>query len=438
MQYVNDDMDELFRRAAENYPLDTNSADWNKVLAAMQGTEATKKPPEKKRNKNGRFLWLLLLLPLVLIYNQLYSPGRLSNKETAKAVQKENRINKKQSGENSNLNPGPGNAASSDVHNERTEPKAATEVPAVLLNKNNKHLSSPVASYTSNNKYSSNNKFSKANKFNTDKGTDAFSSGQKENDFVAKTGLPTELSTSERRYLSSIFFQALKTGAPVTTVNKDLSPVKNPLENASKKPQSGRSRNQFYIGLTGAIDATTIKFQKIRDAGFSYGLLVGKELNKNWSVQVGYFMEKKYYYSEGKYFNTSKLTMPPNSRIADVSGNCKMIEVPLTVKYNFSSRQNSEWFATLGSSSYFMKEERYSYNYYYGSVGPVPHYRKYKNSSSNLFSNISLSAGYAHQLGNSSSYLRVEPYVKFPISGMGIGKLPLFSTGLQLSVVKKF
>jgi hypothetical protein len=36
MQYVNDDMDELFKRAAENYPLDTNSANWNKVLAALK------------------------------------------------------------------------------------------------------------------------------------------------------------------------------------------------------------------------------------------------------------------------------------------------------------------------------------------------------------------------------------------------------------------
>ena len=31
MQYVNDDMDELFRRAAKDYPLNTNSADWEKV-----------------------------------------------------------------------------------------------------------------------------------------------------------------------------------------------------------------------------------------------------------------------------------------------------------------------------------------------------------------------------------------------------------------------
>ena len=85
MQHVNDDMDELFRRAAENYPLDTNSANWNKVLAAMQDQNQAKTTPEKKRKNNGRFLWLLLLLPLGLICNQLYSPGDLDDKTLAKS-----------------------------------------------------------------------------------------------------------------------------------------------------------------------------------------------------------------------------------------------------------------------------------------------------------------------------------------------------------------
>ena len=36
MQYVNDDMDELFRKAAKDYPLDTSGSDWSKVAAALQ------------------------------------------------------------------------------------------------------------------------------------------------------------------------------------------------------------------------------------------------------------------------------------------------------------------------------------------------------------------------------------------------------------------
>ena len=66
MQYVNDDMDDVFRRAAKNYPLDTSGADWNKVMEGLQGQEASI-PPNKKSHR--RYLWLLMLLPLGLVCN---------------------------------------------------------------------------------------------------------------------------------------------------------------------------------------------------------------------------------------------------------------------------------------------------------------------------------------------------------------------------------
>jgi hypothetical protein len=114
-----------------------------------------------------------------------------------------------------------------------------------------------------------------------------------------------------------------------------------------------------------------------------------------------------------------------------------MIEVPISVKYNFSTQKKSGWFGTVGTSSYIMQKENYTYNYYYGTVGPVPHKKEYKNSSANLFSALSISGGYTHRLGNFGE-VRIEPYVKLPVAGMGIGKLPFFSTGLQVGVTRKF
>ena len=62
MRDINDDMDDLFRRAANNYPLNTNSSDWNKVQSAMQFSEK-EMAPVKSKKKYRRFFWLLLLLP---------------------------------------------------------------------------------------------------------------------------------------------------------------------------------------------------------------------------------------------------------------------------------------------------------------------------------------------------------------------------------------
>jgi hypothetical protein len=213
----------------------------------------------------------------------------------------------------------------------------------------------------------------------------------------------------------------------------------NPLFESPKSKENIRvaKRKKFYAGLMGGMDVTTIKLQKIEDAGYGYGMLIGYQFNKKWSVETGAFLEKKYYYSDGKYLNTSKIYLPPNSRIEDATGNCKMVEMPLAVKYNFSIRKESTWFATLGISSYFMKEENYTYNYYYGTSGPVPHQKEYKNSSTDLFSAMSISGGYIHRLGNFAD-VRIEPYLKLPMYGMGIGELPFLSTGLQVGITKKF
>src|SRR5688572_27022264 len=102
MQEVNDNMDELFRRAAENYPLDTSSKDWNKVALALQNEQEVV-PPVKKEHR-GKFLWLLLLLPLGLICNQFAFPddneklasGNIES-ETVKSVQPETNQDKKNS-----------------------------------------------------------------------------------------------------------------------------------------------------------------------------------------------------------------------------------------------------------------------------------------------------------------------------------------------------
>jgi hypothetical protein len=67
---------------------------------------------------------------------------------------------------------------------------------------------------------------------------------------------------------------------------------------------------RFYAGIVGAVDGTTIKFQKIEEAGYSYGILLGYQFNRRWSIETGLNKNRKYYYSEGQYFNTSHLYMP--------------------------------------------------------------------------------------------------------------------------------
>jgi hypothetical protein len=433
MQYVNDDMDELFRRAAENYPLDTSSADWNKVLTALQGQQAEIKTVsgESKKNKNGRLLWLLLLLPLGFICYQLYTPAVRNNEGISNANSGERNIpSQKQSVQKNSPGDGVDGNKAIDLTNIRGK-----EITDRSVAKSDGLPMKPFqkTSYSSHsNQVQERGKDDYIHKEAIPFNSQINNQDNSSNDWISVQAF------HERKYVPEIAFSRSLHNELSTVVDRSLTPsLLNSSEPGSKSNIRVERRKKFYAGVMGGVDATTVKFQKINNAGATYGVLFGYQFNRKWSIETGTYLEKKYYYSEGKYFNTSKISMPPNSWIDDVSGDCKMIEIPVSVQYHFPSHKNSTWFAALGTSSYFMKKEDYTYNYYYGTTGPVPHYKEYSNSTNNFFSNLGISGGYTRRLGNFAD-LRVEPYVKVPVSGMGIGSLPLLSTGLQLGLTKKF
>src|SRR5687768_1584658 len=92
MQYVNDDMDELFRRAAKDYPLNTDSSDWEKVKKGLSDPAAGGGNKPSNGNNRKHFLWLLLLLPLPWICDQ-YSGDAAKHNATAGLNQKAPTVN---------------------------------------------------------------------------------------------------------------------------------------------------------------------------------------------------------------------------------------------------------------------------------------------------------------------------------------------------------
>src|SRR3954463_6606148 len=93
MLNLNDDMDDLIRQAADEYPLKIKGEDWDKVLGAMQSAAVTAQPGKRKKY----WLLLLLLLPLIVAIPFMYKnsntqkPITLSNTEKSeKAIKEQN------------------------------------------------------------------------------------------------------------------------------------------------------------------------------------------------------------------------------------------------------------------------------------------------------------------------------------------------------------
>jgi hypothetical protein len=225
-------------------------------------------------------------------------------------------------------------------------------------------------------------------------------------------------------------------GFPHVSSPGSISAGYDPLVKQQQPIRVNNKTKRIYLGLMAGLDASSIHFQKVQNTGYDFGAIVGYHINPRLSVEAGAFVDRKFYYTEGQYFNSAKLYMPPNSKITEVYGNCRMIEIPVAIKYDFIQKRKVTWFATAGISSYLMKKEDYAYEYYYGNSGTYATHRWiYDNSANNLFSVLNISAGYSRPLGRIAD-LRIEPYLRLPFRGLGYNSIKFSSAGVHVALVK--
>ena len=425
MQHVNDDMDELFRRAGEEYPLDTSGADWSKIAKELNLPATEKAAPE---SSNKKLLWLLLLLPFSFICTQYFSDESagetsvskiekntpateaIATKASASTDTKINQQNSSKKKETTVVNDASVNF--DVVYNTNINTNTGLQKTGLTANTENRKAAAKKNANFTMADASFDRLASVAEVFSEE--ITASQTNRDGIDFIPKS-YPSFLNIS------------------ISADHKNIAEVKS----ETKKSQQQNKSKKFYIGIMGGLDATSVKFQKVENAGYDVGLLFGFSLNKKWSIETGAFLDKKFYYSNGEYFNTSKIYMPPNSEISMVDGNCIMWEVPVKLLYNFKDKGNHSWFVSTGVSSYFMTKQDYEYEYYYPMTGQSYNsYKSYNSASNHILSVAQFSGGYTHKLGKIGE-LRIEPYIKMPLKGVGIGSLYLRSAGIQIGVTRK-
>lgn len=422
MQQENNDMYELFRMAAENYPLRTDNADFEKVRAGLLAGNVT---TDVVANKNRRGLWLLLLLlPLGWAgYNYIFNPAP-SNKSVA--IKNDARANNNKQSQSATKQNNVTAVTEKSNQSNQHQSIISNSVPAQdVIQKNSNNV--VVISYSKNlltaNYQSPGDKKSDGGSFATNDKSTINTTGVEDNKIQ-----PVEKNNDDKKINEvSDRIDKVNKDVAITDVTKNDAPTSN----KNKKQKD----NFFYAGVFAGPDISNVKSQAIKNYGANMGIILGYQLNKKLSIETGLDWDKKYYYSDGQYFNTGKIYLPANTKIAYVDGNCKMIEIPLNIKYNFKSSGKATWFSVLGVSSYFMKQENYDYTII--STGqPYPYSKSYNQSSKFLLSALNVSAGYNRSLGKVAK-LRVEPYVKIPLKGIGIGSLPITSVGVNIGITKK-
>lgn len=426
MQHLNDDMDELFRRAAEAYPLNTRGADWEKMHALLPPQE---EPPKEKGKNHRQFLWLLLLLPVALICNRItdgvnHSPAASTAKHLsapAKAEMKQQTV-VTQKTETTAIN-----------QSEKTTPLLASDKTITP--------EFSISGKQEKTKAQSGDAVVQRNRGEESFATNDFLIPAKEENNAVAARPSAVITNAIRTYPADHSPNDFPEAANGESVGKDepaLSLVQNNSADESRKQKDPAvPKRRFYAGVVAGPDLSTVRFEKFSEVGFQAGILLGYQISNRFAVEAGALSSKKYYYSEGEYFNTKKVYLPANTKILTVDGDCRMIELPVSLHYKFSEKRKHRWFASAGLSSYLMSKENYTYDYLYLTSGNVVSYQKvYENQTKNWFSVLQLSVGFTSKLGSVGN-LRLEPYYTLPLKGIGYGDLPLSSLGFRIGITSK-
>ena len=430
MQSVNNDMDELFRQAAKDYPLQTDSGDWDSVLKKMQGEDNN---ANEKSNEGRRYFFLLLLIPLLvvcttyikndstaivnkLVKDQAY-PNSTSNKETTTGARETNRV-------------------TAGIENDRIAISQNTQDNSISsINTGATNLFTAKTYATDRNNYTNRTRIKLPGSDITDFNKTSEQPFSINNNSISSNNVneKTEANTTQTEISQNVIASAQPVQKPLVEKSKEEPQASATTKNEKKERQPKIRTSRFYFGFQLGPDFSMVKSVKIDGTGYSAGLLAGYNINKNFAVETGLLWDHKRYQSEGRYFSTEKLNWP-HVNLLSVSGYCNMYEVPLNLRYNFSRNAKRSLFATAGVSSYLMKKENYDYYYQrYGAYGYGN--KEYKNTTNNWLSIVHLSVGLQKKLGAIGD-LRIEPYIKLPLHGVGIGSMPLRSTGIYLGITR--
>lgn len=220
----------------------------------------------------------------------------------------------------------------------------------------------------------------------------------------------------------------------ITTKTEPEKTSDKPPVTEQKKPGQ-RIKKGFLSNLNFSVsagpDVSLVNLDKIGKAQFSYGAGIGYTFSSRLNLRGGFYVARKIYTADPDDYNPPKDFWNWYPNLKKIDANCKVYEIPLILDYSFGKKRN--WSASAGVSSILMKEEEYEYTYRPPAYPQdVTYTRVHTNENNHYFSMIHLSSGYSYKIGK-SVMLKVEPYIKIPVSGIGYGKIKLNSGGIMVT-----
>jgi hypothetical protein len=426
MQHIENDMDELFRKAAENYPLKTEAQNWDDIAVALVPVSVVNTSGKKGKKK---YTWLFLIGFLFLV----------------SAVSIKIFHNKDQSSYFEPVTANPNNeniVAEVNVKQDNSATSTKNAIPENLIVQLDDAKYSNVPRHQTARQVVSSAKRNVEQVLaeNMDTKKVSTSGVEKLDAEEVSTNAVSEIVPSQNqagKYIDKLREveqknETLENKKP--TVSDSLTKIAG----ESPKPEKTRlsiNKKGFYIGAVFGPQVNEVKGQGFTKTGFSAGILTGYRFAKRFSVETGILYSNKHYFSDGKYFDMTKAssTMPLNMKVISLNGSSSIFEIPVKFKYDFVTKNKSNWFIASGVSSYILTKES---NNYIALISGVQQNlaSNYKNKRGYFLATFNLSIGNEFKIGNNQTKIRIEPYLQMPLHGIGIGAMPVYSAGLHIGI----
>ena len=228
----------------------------------------------------------------------------------------------------------------------------------------------------------------------------------------------------------------LLTGVVAQVVRPALAPVPAPLAELAIAPDQTLPVAPLYrlnIALVGATELSAVRFARLMPPGQSVGLKVEYQLTSRLRINTGVLRTNQIFDANGADYYMPASTGTPGATLMWVAGTAQVLDIPLNLRYDLLVRPRYGLFASAGLSSVLMRDERYRYEFRVnGQLEEAE--ASQANGSQHLFSDFNLSVGYERPLGQGRWSAQVEPFVKLPLSGVGMGRVLVSSAGVQFAL----
>ncbi len=403
MHNLEEDIDNMFREAAEGYPIRTDGTDWGKVRAGAAS-----------RTKSYRrylvAIGLLLCLSIAIVCRWNGTSSKFNHSVTEQALTAE-----KNSISSSEIPTAKQTLIEEDVGNISTVAPGNTD--KYKFSANSKSVKGATTSY---------NNYKLANK-------EPYLIPPRESvphntafyGLYNTSPIISELRRNNTEH-SKIFDNRLLKASMYPI--RDLTVLSIPKITKSAFLGIDRS-NKIYFGGGLGVTCNWVKDQEWSPPKPIINIFTGKKIAKNVFVETGVGYEEISYYTRGEFFYPKTGDMPSNMEVRSVQSSTTSLSIPVEIKYDMVTG-NKKFYLKAGINNRLFLREKNTYDAVMSGVAEEVK-AEYNDKKFQPLSDVQFAVGLGMPAGSSHT-ISIEPYLRIPLKGMGVGNVSVMQSGMQV------